>query len=78
MPDTLTPEQIAAIREQDAHGRTPANDCIEVWRDRRALLAHIDTLTTENERLREGIKIMQDNWPKTVLAPMDRREPQDA
>lgn len=29
-------------------------------------------LRNENARLRETVRILQDNWPKTIPAPMDR------
>ena len=41
MPDTLTPDELRAIRERGAKG----NLGTITKRDRRALLAHIDALT---------------------------------
>ncbi len=37
----------------------------------RAHVERIAELEAEVERLRESIRILQDNWPKTVPAPMD-------
>ena len=49
MPDTLTPEELAAIREREA-GHLGAYTPIQAQADRRALLAHIDTLTAAGRR----------------------------
>ena len=70
MPDTLTPQELAAIRERDAFHRDHPKTGGQASDDRHDLLAHIDALTAAVEHMPTARIISQ--WDlvsrKAVLA----------
>jgi hypothetical protein len=75
LPGNLSPVKVAWL--PDSHGGRPVRDA--------AYIAAADPTTIlsligEVRALRESVRILQENWPRTVAAPMDRavNPPDDA